>query len=1489
MPRREREFSNSSIKSTHSLLEMSYQGAQGEPMTAEGNGKAKKSSKLGSFMSRKKSKKEPEAPPHAPVPPPPPPPQIPQNVKAEADDNKSTSSEELTEEERKKAEAIAKTTFISPMERKRRQQQRRKEMEAKAAAEAAAGAGGDAGTPAQEEKEEETKSHASVLQEEPVERRKSQSSEVTEHISDTPPPVQAVQQQQPQDASAAVPSTDNGNDEELTEIPEESAKQKAKRAAIQKIMSDKSLSPQDRQLAIQEVIAGNFETPTDSAPAAVAEVAPALSTGGGEDGGVDDEHMTEIPEESKKQKAKRFAIQAVMRDASLTPQERQLKMQQIIKGDFHVEGLTSGEEESEWETDSDESEAESGEGDSSSSGEYETDSEEEDEDEDDEEDSEEEDEDEEEVEESSSGEEESTDDDDGEDEDESWLSSESESESEVDVGAQVVTPIAAVEPCRTPSPTIAPEPITPPHNRVIPIAPTQMDDSDEEVSLVSSAVATQELAAAVEPPRLQETREMSGEEIKTELRSSGQEMVERLAETGQESEISAEEAIAAAGAAQAISREQLRSVESELDAALNEQDELEKQQQEREVEFQRAVAAQQAEEAERKRRLDEERAAALSKQKIEEERRAIEAERQAREKIEEERRALEAERLAREEKIEEERRALEAERLARERIEEERRALEAERQASEKIEEECRALEAERRASEKIEEERRRAFEAERLAREEKIEEERRALEDERRRMAEEAALRERKAKEEMERQLLEQERSHTLARQQLEEERRQAEQEQLQRQLREETARLQEERRRLQEENRAAEEQFRQRQLLESQRLQEERERSQRLLLQDRQADEQLRIKAQLEMDREREMLRVQELHALAGPSSLGMADSSTAMASSRPGNLSAMSVKEIKSELNSLGINTSQFVEKKEMVKALAETRRVSKQRDDVSGPGTSIVSFRPGISGPAHVPPQRSSRYDGVDDDELNWRLDSYVSLSDYTIVVTRALPGPYAPDFTTGDPSMFEFVVEQGSSTPKADVYYVHKAMIAVGSRRAELLGRMIREAESARGFGAHSSENATEHNTIMLESAADAFPAVLDFMYYPDRELDMSVENAVPLVYLGKRYKIRALLELAEDFVESNLESTTAMYFLLDSYLYQLESILTRAIDVTAAHLGETVDFDPIYRLPPTLFKRIILSKDLRCDSELLSLIVYSYCGEHHPEETDVEYLRDLTKSRLMPEVDPKVSLMLLKFYCDLIMKDEPGSEIMDVLDGDNLMYRCVTVTAKHWQPEVCEPLMVDSRHDDPNSISKRRFQDPAALHRTLPPTLQNYLLEKCIMAAKNDLDSEKTAVDTFERKKSIEEDSNTAAYEQKMRDMRVELDKAKRSQGSEVADMRAEIEHLQMRAIKLKSELEQKTRVLEEHKRELKCFRRVPGIHNFGKITTTTDPKVIDKTSCTYSANPEHHFPNHRRGNRPPTQMPLMVDEYNNLGKQNGYIYDDGRGELLPVFFYARR
>ena len=557
--------------------------------------------------------------------------------------------------------------------------------------------------------------------------------------------------------------------------------------------------------------------------------------------------------------------------------------------------------------------------------------------------------------------------------------------------------------------------------------------------------------------------------------------------------------------------------------------------------------------------------------------------------------------------------------------------------------------------------------------------------------------------------------------------------------------------------------------------------------------------------------------------------------------------------------------------------------------SSPNKTISSSLPGgqrsgIPPPTRVAPitstsQQNTRYDGVDDDELNWRLDSYAMLSDYTIIVRRALPGPHAPDFEIDDANAIDFSMDSG--TPKFDSYYVHKAMIAVGSRRSELLGRRIREADSTSRPDGHSSD-VNVHETIMLESAADAMGIVLDFCYYPDKPLEINIYNAVPLVYLGKRYKIRALIDQSEEFVHTHLESTNAIHFLLDSYLYQLDDILSRAIDVTAANLGATLDFNPIYKLPPELFRRIILSKDLNCDSELLSLIVYSYCGEHHAEDIDVEYLRELTKQRLMPEIDSKVALMLLKFYVDLIFADDENCDIMDVLVGDSLMQRCIAVAAKHWQGEVYEPLMVDSEFNE----KRPPAQEPTAIHRALPTKLQNHLLEKCIIEAKNDFDSERVKKEAQQSEKQAEIEAVTKSCDAIVRDLQNKLRESEKNEDKK--SLEKHLDKLEATMLEMEAELELQKKKAEAYKQELQRFRRVPGIHNFGEVCKK-DPTVVDKTKCTYSGNPDHHYPLHRRGDRPPTQMPSMTAEFQNLAKENGYIYDDGHGDLLPVFYYVNK
>ena len=271
----------------------------------------------------------------------------------------------------------------------------------------------------------------------------------------------------------------------------------------------------------------------------------------------------------------------------------------------------------------------------------------------------------------------------------------------------------------------------------------------------------------------------------------------------------------------------------------------------------------------------------------------------------------------------------------------------------------------------------------------------------------------------------------------------------------------------------------------------------------------------------------------------------------------------------------------------------------------------------------------------------------------------------------------------------------------------------------------------------------------------------------------------------------------------------------------------------------------------------------------------------------MPDIDPKVALMVLKLYIDLMLKDDPQCDIMEALPGDSLMNRCITVVAKYWQPEVCLPMMTDVEWDS-NPTTRRPGSEPAALHRLLHPLLQNYVLEKCILAANQDLDAEKKLVEDYQNRKGADRDNEAKSIEHIAKSMQDEIEEAQRVNKKEHEEYRKKIEELEEKAKEMEAQLEEKTNECEEYKLDLRQFRRVPGIHNFGEVSRV-DPTIVDKTTCTYSANPDHHYPYHRRGNRRPTEMPLKSTELGNLAKENGYIYDDGNGELLPVFYYQKK
>ena len=216
-----------------------------------------------------------------------------------------------------------------------------------------------------------------------------------------------------------------------------------------------------------------------------------------------------------------------------------------------------------------------------------------------------------------------------------------------------------------------------------------------------------------------------------------------------------------------------------------------------------------------------------------------------------------------------------------------------------------------------------------------------------------------------------------------------------------------------------------------------------------------------------------------------------------------------------------------------------------------------------------------------------------------------------------------------------------------------------------------------------------------------------------------------------------------------------------------------------------------------------------------------------------------------------------------------------------------------TRHLFPGNLPPH---EPAALHRSLPSQLQNRILERCLLVAIDDTEVAKPINEI----PSVTESKSAAAEKQIttlptiigddseaiIDSLKNELDQAKKQLNAGEKDAEKELDELRQTVAKLETDAKKKSKLLDHYKRELKRFRRVPGIHNFGSISKK-DPTIIDKTTCTYSANPDHHYPNHRRGNKPPTQMPQLAADFDNLGRQNGYVYNDGHGELLPVFYYV--
>jgi len=214
---------------------------------------------------------------------------------------------------------------------------------------------------------------------------------------------------------------------------------------------------------------------------------------------------------------------------------------------------------------------------------------------------------------------------------------------------------------------------------------------------------------------------------------------------------------------------------------------------------------------------------------------------------------------------------------------------------------------------------------------------------------------------------------------------------------------------------------------------------------------------------------------------------------------------------------------------------------------------------------------------EDTPLSWRSAPEASLSDWRIVT-------------------------KGADAQRAE-YHAHRAILGVGPRKSDYFARLFTSAGAALAEGSGST------STLELEQTAfDAFPAFLDFVY--EGKLEVDAASAVALLHLAHYLLNRALFDKAQQFIQDALGpgddevlAFVAPVLLEQATLYVLEEVGEACVTVCAALFLLQV---PTHwtSLEPSLFLRVLTAVEDpdppggRPFSDALSEHIHAYCDRH---------------------------------------------------------------------------------------------------------------------------------------------------------------------------------------------------------------------------------------------------------------------------------------------------
>lgn len=285
-------------------------------------------------------------------------------------------------------------------------------------------------------------------------------------------------------------------------------------------------------------------------------------------------------------------------------------------------------------------------------------------------------------------------------------------------------------------------------------------------------------------------------------------------------------------------------------------------------------------------------------------------------------------------------------------------------------------------------------------------------------------------------------------------------------------------------------------------------------------------------------------------------------------------------------------------------------------------------------------------------LSWRMDPEESLSDWCIEIN------------------------------KRDLYHVHKSFLAAGKRSSLYFERLV-----------HSVMSETNDSTSRIDlelSAAHAFPAMLDFMYYHDTDVKATTYTAVALRYLANYFEMEDLFDSVNRFIQDDFSTDTALTYIVEASLYNDAKLFDAAGHECALSFSDLPE-DKLLQLSPGALHQIVTSPHFSGDSYLLSRLVARVC-ELHPD-MDTKLLEEMTTFVRMPTVDPEVALSLLK------------SAMTRPTEVATLRNRTVKAASEQWL-------------DLAKSLEDKR---PLEYYDTLTDSVKVKVLEKSLLQARADM------------------------------------------------------------------------------------------------------------------------------------------------------------------------